>query len=185
MKYPISDPPFSTDTWIGGASGSWTDAANWSLGVAPDNYKDAIITGGAPITITFPSNNYAVNNLSVQNADFENGTGVLQNTLLDIVGKWSSLNGLTIGVGFTLVNYKGTVRQSGEVTTLDTTSTSIYNELGATWTITGDCDINGQGAAKFYNYYHSVFQRTSGTGTSHIRIAFESAGGAGLFNALY
>ncbi|HEV3343584.1 MAG TPA: hypothetical protein VG125_24645, partial [Pirellulales bacterium] len=52
----------SGDNWIGGASGSWTDAANWSAGV-PTATSDVSITGN--VTVSLPAGSYSIASLQL------------------------------------------------------------------------------------------------------------------------
>ena len=40
------------DTWVGGASGSWSTASNWSKGTVPSSSDDVVINSGSSVTIS-------------------------------------------------------------------------------------------------------------------------------------
>lgn len=45
-----------TSTWTGASSNAWEDAGNWSCGVVPDQYIDAVITSQSPVFPLVSSN---------------------------------------------------------------------------------------------------------------------------------
>ena len=57
-----SAPPSETlscnDNWVGGASGDWDSAANWSTGVPNGTDVSACITGNASVTLTDVSSSF-------------------------------------------------------------------------------------------------------------------------------
>jgi hypothetical protein len=53
----------ATVTWVGGASGTWATAADWSTGALPGSGDDVIING--PVTVTHAAGSDTIHTLSV------------------------------------------------------------------------------------------------------------------------
>src|SRR5262249_17940047 len=79
-----------TATWVGGPTGSWGTAGNWSTGWVPAATDDVYI--GTGVTVTHSSGTDSIHQLNVQ------GTLVISGGTLS-VGANSSANNLTLSGG--------------------------------------------------------------------------------------
>ncbi len=98
----------TTNSWTLAGSGLWTNAADWSAGVAPTNTQSAIlITNSATKTITInqttPTGNLTISNLTIRGIGASTNTLFLLNTVtagrrLDIIGRLNVLTNAALTV---------------------------------------------------------------------------------------
>jgi hypothetical protein len=115
-------------TWIVDTDGSWSTAANWSMGTAPASGDDVTIDTSDPHTITYDGGADEVNSLSVHGDDFAISGGTLTVDNGAIFDNALSLSGgsLVLGSG-----------SSNSVIGLLTNSGTISVKADATLTLSG------------------------------------------------
>jgi hypothetical protein len=88
-----SAEPLCTDSWMGGSSGSWQTASNWSAGHVPTSADVACIGEATTVTVSAGTNQASV--LA------DKGTLVISGGSLELAGalEASSVNALTISGG--------------------------------------------------------------------------------------
>jgi hypothetical protein len=128
-----STTPGLVNSWINPASGTWEQAANWSLGVLPDQSQSVLITNSGskavainPSTATSFPGSMTVSNLTIR------GASNTQNTLLlnsvDPAIPLTVLDGLTLQDDGRILNFNsGLVVRNG---TLVVTNSQIIQDGG-------------------------------------------------------
>ncbi|MDE3177722.1 MAG: hypothetical protein KGM15_16595 [Pseudomonadota bacterium] len=187
----MSQPTAPQDLWTSTTSGSWSLAANWSLGRAPINGDNVVIDPTAPLTVTFDVANATLGGLTLIGATLTlqsgwmvtSGGNSLQSAVVNggsalYLGGASTLSGLTLGGAAILVN-RGAVTQSGGDVAIGDSTTSgsmIYNNAGSTWTISDASGMSQGGTTGWRFVNNGLLQKTSGTGLAWIRANFLSTG---------
>ena len=158
--------PSTTDIWIGGATGSYNNSANWSLGVVPYNGN---LVNGQPTTFTVQIGNASVtmdnisptiDNLTI--ADNASALHIANGQSLTVVNSGSgtgTINNIgTIALdstgGGTALDASGNVTLTGGGTvTMSNSSGSRISETTSNSTLTNvDNMIQGQGTITGLNF---------------------------------
>jgi hypothetical protein len=157
----------NTNNWIGGASGTWATATNWSLGSIPADTNTAVLfTNAATVTLSGSNQIYGV---TFSNVVTLNG-GVLQlqgNGNQDSTAAFIDYAGSTINSAIQLTGGDEIQSSSGHVTTIN-----------------GALDLNGQ-QARLNGGGGTLTMNgvISGTLTGGVSLAFNNGGTVNL-NAL-
>jgi alpha-L-arabinofuranosidase len=124
-------------SWVGGATGSWVVAANWSNDSVPTSTTDILINTSAPANITIPAGDVeSIDSLTVGSND----TLTITNGSLSITAN-STINGnLTLSGGITLTEAAG-LTNSGTITVNSPSALTIDGNFsqsaGATLSLPG------------------------------------------------
>ncbi len=178
----------AANVWIGAASGSWSDPANWSDGV-PTADDDVTIDPAGTLTITIPSGARVANSIHMPGDDTLAITGgsltlTSESTISNLTfssgtlnaGPLLTLTGSVVGQGgFTI---SGFVRNEGVVSL--GSSINFSGTLENAGTINNAATVNLSGAAQINNLEGALFDNVTGVNGSFI------TGGAaipGFFNA--
>ena len=110
--------------WVGGSTGNWSAAANWSGGAIPDAANVAAVTIPSGTFVTFDGANPATTLTSLSS------TGAT----LGVAG-----SSLAIGSGFTLAGYQ---QSGGTFTANGMTVTQNFTQTGGTLAVSGPLAVN-------------------------------------------
>ncbi len=131
-------------TWLNGATGDWSDAANWVSGTVPGPSDDVMIAGASNITISSAA--YA-NSLLLSNATISQLSGTLtlaQGAVLD--DSYLTLSGGTVIAPTGVGGNNGLIQGWG---TIDgSVASGVYLNAYGSLTVTGA--FNGQSASIGY-----------------------------------
>lgn len=132
-----------TNTWIGGASGSWSTNASWSLGHDPTSSEDVVINTNSTINIgSFVSGVRAIHSLKITGAVTVRLTCSVNGTrYLRMSSASSTIKGLQVDVGNTLVF------DATNTTGTGTWICDLTGALAVTGQIDGVLQFEGTGSA--------------------------------------
>ena len=172
----VTPAPAPAEAWIGGTSGAWDNADNWSGGVVPDATTDVTIAGKNTVALGTD----AVHALTLSGGVTLQGGALTVNAASTLDGSSLSGTSLTLGAGLTL-NGTNTLAS----TTLTATGSTIANT--GTLSLTGSASqtlggsLDNSGAIKLQGS-GSLVLATAGSTTTDINeasgvIDLESTGG--------
>ena len=123
--------------WVGGTSGNWNAAANWSPAGVPTTSTIAYFNTAATVNLT---SSVTIAGLHVAQSDLIHFTTTGGGHLLDVTGALINHGILQLGSGVTL-ELSGVVQNSGDII-VDVES---YQPAGATLLIDGHVSLEGHG----------------------------------------
>jgi len=123
-------------TWVGGASGLWSVASNWSGGVTPAGTDTIIIDGAITVTLDIPFT------LTTGTLTIENGSELIIGTGGSLTN--DSTNTVTIN-GLVTVNNGQTLTNSATGTIVITATGTLTNNAGGTINNDGTITLSNTG----------------------------------------
>jgi len=137
VVYVFDLSPLSAKTWVGGATGDWSNTANWSGGVLPSGDDTITIDGGITVTLDIPFT-LTTGTLTIQSgSELVIGAGV---TLTNESTNTITINGLVTNTstlinsatGTIIITATGTLTNTGSILNFGIiTNNGIFNNTGA------------------------------------------------------
>jgi hypothetical protein len=195
--------PANTVTWVGGSSGSWGTASNWSSGALPGAGDDVVIVPGVTVTISGGANSvHSLNsqgslilssgslavaaNSTVSALTISSGTLSI-NSVLTVPGTMNWSGGTLSGPGTTLIASGATLTLNSSQNTLSLQGGTLSNAGSIVYASTGTGTLDlGNGAVldntatgQFNDQVDTTLTSLDGTGVFSNEGSFTKSGGTG------